>query len=201
MKSLGAAISATAGLILAANAAHARPVPNDPPPTILPNCSLNDVSFLGIKAVDCRGYFSKNILSGNAGDLTTQQTALAQMGLTWPKTNWPAVDASKDNNGNQLGEFGPMFGTTYIGIHYGRGNGPVDVEGGVTAIYKLVFGTETTSFNISPGSVSSVALYSTESPGDMELVPEPATWAMLIAGFGVVGAAMRRRRGLASVNA
>ncbi|MBS0504308.1 MAG: PEP-CTERM sorting domain-containing protein [Proteobacteria bacterium] len=25
-------------------------------------------------------------------------------------------------------------------------------------------------------------------------VPEPATWAMMIAGFGFVGAAMRRRR-------
>jgi hypothetical protein len=25
-------------------------------------------------------------------------------------------------------------------------------------------------------------------------IPEPATWAMLIAGFGLTGAAMRRRR-------
>jgi hypothetical protein len=28
-------------------------------------------------------------------------------------------------------------------------------------------------------------------------VPEPATWAMLIAGFGFVGAAARRRRNVA----
>jgi hypothetical protein len=28
----------------------------------------------------------------------------------------------------------------------------------------------------------------------VEFVPEPATWAMMIAGFGLVGAAMRRRR-------
>jgi hypothetical protein len=34
------------------------------------------------------------------------------------------------------------------------------------------------------------------------IVPEPATWAMLIAGFGMVGFAMRRRKaGLASVSA
>jgi hypothetical protein len=27
-------------------------------------------------------------------------------------------------------------------------------------------------------------------------VPEPATWAMLITGFGLVGASVRRRRGV-----
>ena len=29
-------------------------------------------------------------------------------------------------------------------------------------------------------------------------IPEPATWAMMIAGFGLVGAAARRRRPLAA---
>jgi len=29
-------------------------------------------------------------------------------------------------------------------------------------------------------------------------VPEPASWAMMIAGFGMVGAAMRRRRGVSA---
>ena len=32
-------------------------------------------------------------------------------------------------------------------------------------------------------------------------VPEPATWAMMIAGFGLVGAAMRRRNGKMAVSA
>ena len=32
-------------------------------------------------------------------------------------------------------------------------------------------------------------------------VPEPATWAMLIAGFGMVGVSVRRRRGMANVSA
>ncbi len=35
---------------------------------------------------------------------------------------------------------------------------------------------------------------------EVEVIPEPATWAMLIAGFGLVGATLRRRRGLASVH-
>ena len=33
-------------------------------------------------------------------------------------------------------------------------------------------------------------------PGGDPAVPEPATWAFMIAGFGLVGAAMRRRRAL-----
>lgn len=32
-------------------------------------------------------------------------------------------------------------------------------------------------------------------------VPEPATWAMLLSGFGMIGFAARRRRGLANVSA
>lgn len=29
-------------------------------------------------------------------------------------------------------------------------------------------------------------------------IPEPASWALMIAGFGLVGGALRRRRGFAS---
>ncbi|MBS3962622.1 MAG: PEPxxWA-CTERM sorting domain-containing protein [Sandarakinorhabdus sp.] len=32
------------------------------------------------------------------------------------------------------------------------------------------------------------------SGDSLALVPEPATWAMMIAGFGLVGGALRRRR-------
>ncbi len=34
-----------------------------------------------------------------------------------------------------------------------------------------------------------------------EPAPEPAAWALMITGFGLVGATMRRRRGVAAVNA
>jgi hypothetical protein len=38
------------------------------------------------------------------------------------------------------------------------------------------------------------ALVISVTPASMSAVPEPASWAMMIAGFGVAGAAMRRRR-------
>ena len=37
--------------------------------------------------------------------------------------------------------------------------------------------------------------------GTVVVVPEPATWAMLILGFGLAGASLRRRRGATHVTA
>jgi len=37
--------------------------------------------------------------------------------------------------------------------------------------------------------------------GDEGVIPEPATWAMMITGFGLVGAAMRRRKANTAVSA
>lgn len=47
--------------------------------------------------------------------------------------------------------------------------------------------------------VSSIGSYS--APGAGGVVPEPASWAMLLAGFGLTGAIMRRRKRAASVTA
>jgi hypothetical protein len=50
-----------------------------------------------------------------------------------------------------------------------------------------------------PREYVTVALtYFEGSGGGGDVVPEPATWAMLIAGFGLVGSALRRRRPLAA---
>lgn len=55
-----------------------------------------------------------------------------------------------------------------------------------TSGVKVHFNTLTFS-NVAPGTVS----------GDLTAtvsIPEPATWAMMVAGFGLVGAGVRRRR-------
>jgi hypothetical protein len=48
--------------------------------------------------------------------------------------------------------------------------------------------------------MSHIQFYGTRG-AEPPVVPEPATWAMMIAGFGLVGAAMRRRSGVARVTA
>lgn len=40
-----------------------------------------------------------------------------------------------------------------------------------------------------------------DNPVETPVVPEPATWAMMITGFGMMGAAIRRRRRVATVTA
>jgi hypothetical protein len=54
-------------------------------------------------------------------------------------------------------------------------------------------------FRRNPRELSHLAFFGTEAGGG---VPEPATWAMMIAGFGLVGASLRRRNtGLARLSA
>ena len=54
------------------------------------------------------------------------------------------------------------------------------------------------SFNIWPrsGTVGGLATISDFAPdnSDLSAAPEPASWAMMLGGFGVIGGAMRRRR-------
>ena len=49
--------------------------------------------------------------------------------------------------------------------------------------------------------VPDVWLTIADVPNGGGVIPEPATWAMLVAGFGLVGSTLRRRRAPASVRA
>lgn len=77
------------------------------------------------------------------------------------------------------------------------------------AVVTQASGLTTVNFNVSPGFNRPIALifgpdaygggvqnvrYSFVGEGEGNGVPEPASWAMLIAGFGLIGAANRRRR-------
>jgi hypothetical protein len=63
-------------------------------------------------------------------------------------------------------------------------------ERGTTRFY---IGTDNTWLNEIFDSETGDSLYSLSSP-TFGVVPEPASWSLLIAGFGLVGAMQRRRR-------
>ena len=86
-----------------------------------------------------------------------------------------------------------MFnGITFVGIHFGNGTGsPGNTDDGdATAFYRFNAGTNLDQFFITTYTASSNAvLYRTGASA----VPEPATWAMMLIGFGAAGMSLRRR--------
>lgn len=95
----------------------------------------------------------------------------------------------------------PGFGTRYdaIGIlRTSAGTGDPNLLAGGLFFY---FASEPLSYSwfndgyAGPGYAdSSTGVYLVRDLGNPGGVPEPATWAMLVSGFGLVGAAVRRRR-------
>jgi hypothetical protein len=53
-----------------------------------------------------------------------------------------------------------------------------------------IFGVQNTALGAAAGSGNMADLYKS---GALGAVPEPSSWAMLIAGFGLIGAVTRRR--------
>ena len=154
----------------------------------------------------CVGYYDGN-LSSNAtsGD---QTSALAALGLTFPNAFTSA--AQKLDKAIDTTKLTPTFinfdtllyGTTYIGIHWGNIPNPGPGHGGplennITAFYKFDAGTtglDKIMLTTANNSISNAILYKTGSATVAPPVPEPATWAMMIGGFGLAGGAMRRRK-------
>jgi len=178
---------------MGANAYAAKPISVTPPPP--PACSNNDVV---INATDCSGFYDGNLL--NAAHNAEQVAALADL---IPAYVWnPAdgyVEFQSPLGGALTVNFATTFyGLTYFGIHFGAAKGataPPGVGEQATAFYVVDFGnTGGNSLNLNYAGSSNIAVYSTkDKPFDVP-VPEPATWAMMIIGFGGVGAMVRRRR-------
>jgi hypothetical protein len=154
--------------------------------TIVTSCAALGLDDIIPNAQQCVGYYDKNVLKTDPGDFAKQEEvdALNLLGLAGTTSTIKVLE-KLDNSGNFVR---PLNGLTYIGVHYGAGQGPVNTPGGVTAFYRFDAGVNLDSISFTNGSVSGVALYATGGA-----VPEPATWAMMIGGFGVIGAASRRR--------
>jgi hypothetical protein len=170
---LKSALAAAALLTASAGSASAA--------TVVGACSPADISP---DAVACSGWYQGNLL--NAANIQAQKDALALIGFTWDGV-WSAVDATKINPVNGVYDFAALLnGDTWIGVHKGKG-GQGGFEG--TAFFRLTADNLDT-FTLDLKGGSSAVLYFTGGGA----VPEPSTWALLIAGFGLAGAALRRQR-------
>ena len=94
------------------------------------------------------------------------------------------------------------LGAREVGLAGGDSGGPAFVDGKLSSInsYILTFGSNFGDFggglNSGWGEFSGYVpiFIHTDFIGSALAVPEPGTWTMLIAGFGLTGATMRRRR-------
>lgn len=72
-------------------------------------------------------------------------------------------------------------------------NGPPAGPNGRTTMTINRAAADIAYFRVSGADAYGVNLVSIEGPIGAGVVPEPATWAMMIGGFGLIGAAARRR--------
>ena len=144
-------------------------------------CSVTDINP---NAQACAGFYDGNLLNNSPADVTAQQAALSLLGFTWDGST--IIDSLSGLNGNQTVDFATLLqGITYVGVHFGNGQGG---PGNATAFYRLDAGAGLDTFTLNYNASSNARLYSTVA------VPEPETYAMLLAGLGVVGFMARRRK-------
>jgi hypothetical protein len=109
-------------------------------------------------------------------------------------------------NGLGLGPIGNLnfnnngVGPREVGIAGGDSGGPGFVNGKLASInsYGLTFGANFGDFdgifNAGWGELSGYVPVYIHKDWIASVVPEPGTWGMMIAGFGFIGASMRRKR-------
>lgn len=185
------AFLAAASAVVATSPAMAGPKGGTTILTLPPTVGECSTALTSPNAIDCAGYYDKNLINGD--DIQEQIDAVALLGGTWSGDFDEAfkLEGSGDlSNGNQLNFGTTMFGLTIIGAHYGNVDGDA---GNVTVFWLFDFGTEGADFvTLTPtNGWSNAYLYTT---GGTPPVPEPATWAMMLLGFGAAGTAMRRSR-------
>ena len=140
---------------------------------------------------------TSNYLSVNPGDTATllSEVGYSKVSLYWGSIDWYNTLSLLDINGNAIASFtgsdivDPASGDQLDGLNNRRVT--FTVSGETSPIYGLQFDSSHPAFE-----VDNIGFYGSAIPqlsGLVPSVPEPATWAMMLAGFGMVGAAMRKR--------
>ena len=176
---------------------------------IVDNCNDGFVTVGGQSAIACVGYYDDNaMLTGQAGQAPSSGATTAIQTLLSGNPSVqdsepgyvPPYDLDVDTILDNIEGLGGtatftllndtfMSGLTVLGVHWGN-NG--DSTGrSITAFYlfNLTGSSDTITLGNNGLGSSNAQLYATGGA-----VPEPATWAMMLLGFGGIGFAMRRTR-------
>ncbi len=149
------------------------------------SCSTSNVSPT---ATACVGWYAGQLLGGNPTQRADAKAALALLGFNWtPNVLTNTIQILPSLTGNTIDFTGFLSGKTVIGIHRGAAG---DGSQSSTAFFRWDNLSPTDKITLNLGGLSSSTLYITT----FSQVPEPATWALMIAGIGLMGWQLRRRR-------
>ena len=161
-----------------------------PPPLgspVLPSCGAGDLTGTGFSVLGCVGFLSGNLVSGNPAAQPFVISSLDTLGLT---STGEFFEKLESLSGTTIDFITPLSGLVYLGIH--RGGASNGSQG--TAFYELSV-TSNPVFTFNLGGLSNAAVYGIDGrvPG-ASVVPEPETYALMLAGLGVLGFMGARRK-------
>ena len=157
-----------------------------PPATVSPCTNFT----FSVTIIACAGGYAGNLNQDSVTD-PTGLAALVALGAPGTGTFLEAKLENLDSNTGVINFVNVMTGISVFGFHAGgAGDGgqgtfffQFDAGAGVDVI------TITDRLNSNATGLSNAAFFQTSH------APEPATWAMMLLGFGAIGVSMRRRRG------
>jgi hypothetical protein len=155
------------------------------------------------------GGFNVDIAQGDTFDFTidflgSQTLTLANLSFIWAfsYSGEPASDVTGTGTFSFLDSLGSAFLTSNVktdtegSVHFGQFFNDSDFTGGLPT--SITFSGVRYNGTLDSYSNQSITTRSYDNPALLFLaspaVPEPASWVLMIAGFGLAGAAMRRRR-------
>jgi hypothetical protein len=180
----------TFALSLAAAATFAAASPAQAALTLTSACNNSQLTSVtgNQPASQCSGWWDGNLLGNSPEQIADTKAALALLGFVWNGST--IVQNIPSGNSAGLIDFnGILSGNTIIGVHRG-GNGKNGDPGNATAFFKWENLSPTDKLQLNISGLSGQTLYLTT----FSQVPEPGTWMLMIAGIGLMGWQLRRRR-------